>query len=81
MGWRVSIRKIIVPNDYGQKQQITCEIIRYIEQERKKRSITQRELQEKFNQSRYTVEKIIKGIYPYRIEGIDFPIKMTKINN
>lgn len=75
------IRKITVPNDYDEKQKIAREMIEYINQERKRSPVTQRELQIKFNASRYTVEKVIKGIYPYRIEGLDFPIKLTKLND
>ena len=75
------IRTIIVPDDYDEKQAIAQEVLQYIKDTRPTRALTQKELQEHFHQSRYTIEKIIKGIYPYKIENMEFPIKLTKLNN
>lgn len=72
------IRQIQVPNDYEAKQNLAKKIIQYINQNKTIKKTTQKELQENFNIGRSIVEKIIKGIYPYNIEGIEYPITLNK---
>lgn len=70
------IRKIRVPNNYEEKQQIALKIINYIKE--KKYKTTQLQIQKDLNYGRVIVEKVLKGIYPYKIQGYQYPIQLNK---
>lgn len=71
------IRKILVPNDYEEKQKIADNILSYI-QTHQNEKITQKQIQQDLNYSRKIVEKTLKGIYPYNKANQTYPIKLNK---
>lgn len=70
------IRKILVPNNYEEKQQIAINILNYIKNNNY--NISQIQIQRELNYGRTIVEKTLKGIYPYKISGYSYPIKLNK---
>lgn len=68
------IRKETVPNDYEEKQKIALNILNYI----KNNKTTQIQIQRELKYGRAIVEKTLKGIYPYRINGYNYPIQLNK---
>lgn len=68
------IRKVVVPDNYEEKQKIALEIIEYI---KNNKNISQIKIQKDTGYSRKIVEKVIKGIYPYKILNIEYPIKLN----
>lgn len=71
------IRKIIVPNDYDEKQQKAYNILLYIQNNQNKK-ITQKQIQQDLGYSRRVVENTLKGIYPYNIANQNYPIILNK---
>lgn len=73
------IRKVKVPDNYEEKQIKAQEVVQYIIKEREKEKsvpLTSLWTTKNFGVSRPVIEKIIKGIYPYHLEGIEYPIKL-----
>lgn len=70
------IRKVLVPNDYHNKQTIAKHILAYIEKNSYK--ITKRQIQQDTGYSRMVVDKTIQGIYPYNLPNIQYPIRLNK---
>ena len=73
------IQKYIVPKDYQEKQELAKRVINYIRE--KKFIVTQVELQKIFSATRVSIENILKGRYPFDLEGCDYPIKLEKPKN
>lgn len=69
------IRKETVPNNYDEKQKIALDILDYIKNNKK---TTQIQIQRELKYSRTIVEKSIKGVYPYKINGYNYPIQLNK---
>lgn len=69
------IRKVTVPNNYDEKQQIALNILKYLKN--KEYKTTQIQTQRDTGYSRMIVEKTLKGIYPYNISNIEYPIKLN----
>lgn len=71
------IRKVRVPKNYAEKQKIAKDILEYIFlQKEQGNQITQIQIQRELNKGRSIVEKTLRGIYPYKVEGYDYPIKL-----
>lgn len=71
------IRKVVVPNNYQEKQQIAKDILEYISlQKAQNKKVTQIQIQRDLKYGRSIVEKTIKGIYPYKVEGYNYPIRL-----
>lgn len=69
------IRKITVPNNYEEKQQIALDILKYLKDKNYK--VSQIQIQRDTGYSRMLVEKTLKGIYPYKVSNIKYPIKLN----
>ena len=68
------IRKVVVPNDYEKKQEIAYKILNYINNNK---NLSQIKIQKELGYSRMIVEKTIKGIYPYSLPNVKYPIKLN----
>lgn len=71
------IRKVIVPNDYQEKQNLAEQVLIYISNNPK---TSKKFLQDNFKVGRFTIDKIIKGEYPYKIENVNYPINFKNFN-
>ena len=70
------IRKVRVPNDYEEKQQKAKQIIEYVKLNNFK--VSKNQIKQDTNSSRTIVDKTLNGIYPYKINNIEYPIKLNK---
>lgn len=69
------IRSLRVPKDYKERQNIAKKVINYIENCKKNNlPIIKKEIQKNLIVSREVLDKIIKGQYPYNLEGMNYPI-------
>lgn len=71
------IRKVTVPKDYQEKQQKSEKIYQYIlDKKEKGEKISQIGIQRDLGYSRLVVEKSIRGIYPYKLKNVKYPIQL-----
>lgn len=70
------IRKVTVPNDYDKKQEKAKQIILYLKNNNYQ--VSKNQIQRETNSSRMIVDKVLKGIYPYNLKNIEYPIKLNK---
>jgi hypothetical protein len=69
------IRKVLVPNDYEEKQKVALNILNFIKENPSTTSIS---IQRTLGYGRRIVEKTLKGQYPYNFSGINYPIRLNK---
>jgi group I intron endonuclease len=71
------IRKVTVPNNYEECQEKAKNILKFINDNKNIKKITQIGIQRELGYSRTIVEKTLKGIYPYNINEVEYPVKIN----
>lgn len=70
------IRKQRVPVDYDEKQKIALKVVNYIQ--KNNYCLTKVKIQSEQKIGRRVLDEILKGIYPYNLSNINYPIKLKK---